>query len=80
MPRPTDDPQQWNRVDDMVKRQIIWIMDPLKISHPKFQHIRHLFTLNQQKDLDLKVKAIIEFKNNHFSLNNVLVNYVDLKY
>jgi len=39
-PLPTDDPQQWNRVDEDVKKQILWRIEPISLDDKKYETLR----------------------------------------
>jgi hypothetical protein len=39
-PLPSDDPKQWARVEDMVKKQITFVLDPLPITDKKYEKLR----------------------------------------
>lgn len=40
-PLPTDDPQQWNRVDEDVKKQILWRIEPISLDDKKYETLRN---------------------------------------
>lgn len=83
MPLPTNDPKQWNRLDDQTKKKKLFSLNPVLLSDKQFDTLRKDHNIDSEKDKELSQERVDLLKKNlkrYFSLDNILVNYIDLKY
>jgi len=53
MPLPTNDPKQWNRLDDQTKKKKLFSLNPVLLSDKQFDTLRKDHNIDSEKDKEL---------------------------
>jgi hypothetical protein len=91
-PNVNDSKAKWARLDQLVKKQVLWLMKPLQIDdpiynvkkNPETKSIHEKYEIHQKKQAKCFADDEFHFqdkqKNLGIDLNHILTTYVDLKY
>jgi len=80
-PKPSDDLDKWNRLDKDVKTQVRWLINPRELKHKEYIEFHESMSSSDRLLSDEQFKRAITYnQQTSTDLNDILTNYVDLKF